>query len=126
MSSDTLIQWTQVKGLSRAHLDDLLEERRTAKEALESVKGALDAINLKILNALASVEVKTVAVGEIRVTLVPGGKTEKLDKKKLWTRLLELGVKEKVVRKAYEDSTTVDDRAAYVLVTEPKEGKDAA
>lgn len=119
MATD-LVQWNQIKGLSRARLDDLIEERRTAQAALEAVKETLSGINLRILNALAAADVKTVGVGEARVTLVPGGKSEKLDKKKLWVRLLELGVKEKVVKQAYEDCTTTEDKAAYILVTEPK------
>lgn len=121
--SETLVQWDQVKGLGRAHLDELLNERRAAKEQIAAVQERVDAINAKILAALATADVKSVAVGETRVTLVAGGQTERLDKKKLWTKLLESGVKEKVLTKAYAAAMTVEQREAYVLVTEPKPEK---
>lgn len=117
-----LIPWTAVKGLSRSKLDTLIEQRRTAKEELDEKKAALDAINNKIFNVIVAADVKTVGVEGTRVTLVPGGETQKLDKKKLWTRLLELGVKEKTVVTAFADSTKKGkDRSPYIKITEPGE-----
>lgn len=119
--TEDLVQWNKVKGLERSKLDLLLGERRKIKDIIDTANESLTKVNSKILNALATADVKSVAVGETRVTLVPGGPTEKLDKKKLWTRLLELGVKDKVVTKAFADSTTVEEKAPSVRITEPKE-----
>jgi hypothetical protein len=119
--TEDLVQWNKVKGLERSKLDLLLGERRKIKDIIDTANESLTKVNSKILNALATADVKSVAVGETRVTLVAGGQTEKLDKKKLWTRLLELGVKDKVVTKAFADSTTVEEKAPSVRITEPKE-----
>jgi hypothetical protein len=125
--TEDLVQWNKVKGLERSKLDLLLGERRKIKDIIDTANESLTKVNSKILNALATADVKSVAVGETRVTLVPGGPTEKLDKKKLWTRLLELGVKEKVVSKAFKDSTKPGkEKESYVKVTEPGEKEEGA
>lgn len=122
--TDDLVQWDRVKGLEKSKLDVLLGQRRKLKQAEEEIGEQISTINDKILGALAVADVKSVAVGDTRVTLVPGGATEKLDKKKLWSRLLELGVKEKVVARAYAYATEMGVRVSSIKVTEPKaEGK---
>ena len=116
-----LVPWNKVKGLEKSRLNLLIDDRSRVKAQIDALTESLTNLNNKILNALASADVKSVAVGETRVTLVAGGTSEKLDKKKLWTRLLELGVKEKTVVKAYADATEVTERAPSIRVTEPKE-----
>lgn len=119
--TEDLIQWDKVKGLTGKKLDVLVGDRKRLKAQIDALTESLTHLNDRILTALATADVKSVAVGETRVTLVEGGQSEVLDKKKLWTRLLELGVKEKVVVKAYADSTEVRERAASIRITEPKE-----
>ncbi len=120
--TEDLVQWKQVKGLERSKLDQLVEESLKAKAVVEAAEQVLKAINDKILNSLVTANVKSVAVDDVRVTFVPGRPSERLNKKKLFTRLLELGVKEKVVTKAFKGSTTKgDDTEPYVLVTPPKD-----
>lgn len=122
--TEELVQWNKVKGLEKSKLNLLLDDRSRVKAQIDALEESLSNLNNKILTALATADVKTVAVGETRVTLVQGGTSEKLDKKRLWTRLLELGVKEKTVVKAYADATEVVERAPSIRVTEPKEGKE--
>ena len=119
--TEDLVQWDKVKGLARSRLGDLIELRRDAKEVVDRAKEELDTINNKILTLLATADVKTVGVGETRVTLVPGGPVSKLDKKLLYTKLLEAGVPAKKVEKAFTAATVVgEERQPYILVTEPK------
>jgi len=120
VGTEDLVQWDKVKGLEKTKLDTWIESRREVVVEARLVKAKLDAINLKLLNALAKVGVKSVGVGDVRVTFTAGGPTEKLDKKKLYTVLLEQGVKPQVVEKAFKAATKPGkDREPSVRVTDP-------
>lgn len=123
--TEDLVQWDKVKGLEKSKLDQLLDLRREKKAIMETAKEGLDAVNSTILTLLAKVGVETVGVGETRVTLVPGGPTTKFDRKKAYTKLLDLGVKPKVVERAFKFATSKGEgKDPYILVTEPKEKKE--
>ena len=115
-----LVPWNKIDGLKRSKLDVLIERRRQLKLQMAQLKEQLSTLDNKLLNALVTADVKTVSIEGARATVVAGGPTSKFDKKKAWTRLLELGVKEKVVSKAWQDATKPGkDREPYVKVTEP-------
>ena len=119
--AEDLVQWNKVKGLERSRLDALLDLRRDAKKVEEDAMSEVAKINGKILTALVNADVKTVGIGETRVTLVPGGPTSKLDKKVLYTKLLEAGIPAKRVEKCFTAATVAgEEKQPYILVTEPK------
>lgn len=121
MGTEDLVQWDKVKGLEKTKLDTLVASRRKVVVEMRQVKAKLDEISLKLLNALMKVGVKSVGVGDVRVTFKAGGPTEKLDKKKLYTSLLEQGVKPQVVEKAFKAATKPGkDREPSILVTDPE------
>ncbi len=121
MSETELIQWSQIKGLAKSHLDIIVEQRQSKLIEIKALKEQIAKLDAKILGHLLSSDVKTVAVETprvtARVTIVPEGKSQQFDKKKAWTRLLELGVREKIVSKAWEDSTVEKPRSAYLRVS---------
>jgi hypothetical protein len=118
-----LIDYTAIVKLKRTNLGELIQTRRGLKEKMDALRETLDAVNDKLAVLLIKAEVKTVGVEGTRVTLLEGGPREKLDKKKLWQKLVDMGVEVRKVKKAFSYATSETMAKASVRVTEPKEEK---
>lgn len=118
-----LIDYTAITKLKRTNIEDLIEIRRSLKAKIDVLQENLDSTNDKLAVLLIKADVKTVRVSGARVTLLEGGPRERLDKKKLWQKLVDLGVDVKKVTRAFRYATSEVMAKASVRVTEPKEEK---
>jgi DNA replicative helicase MCM subunit Mcm2 (Cdc46/Mcm family) len=123
VTTESLVQWDQIVSLKRSHLDTLVSERLSLKAQIAELNGKVAQVDSKIAANFMKSEVKTVGIGEVRVTLVvPEKPAQRFDKVKAMRRLLELGVEEKKVARAWKDATTEGEVGSpYVKVTVPGE-----
>lgn len=135
MAKSELVTWDKISALKKSNLDALIDQIRHHQDQIDEAKESIKKLNVRVMTALMSADVKTVGVEYLgrdekgkeiplvaRTTLVPEGETSKFDKKAAWTKLLEAGVKSEVLAKVWKKVTKKEPRSAYVRITWAKTG----